>query len=200
MLTSIYNNLKARIILDIKDMKIVFIGCRDIDTIIGGIETYMKQLCYELCKHDDIEVVLYMGSYKNERLVENNLTLVRQKISQNKYFNKILIGFISTINALKYDSNATIFHYNANIAGLFSFIPILLGKKVVFMGHGFEWKRTKWNSCIRFVNKIIDDFVIRINKNILMCSNEQVNYIKRRYNNKHVMFAPSGIYMLDNNY
>jgi hypothetical protein len=78
-------------------MKIVFIGCRDIDTCIGGIETYMKQLCDELCKHNDIEVVLYMGSYKNERLVKNNLTLVRQNIFHDKYFNKILIGLISTI-------------------------------------------------------------------------------------------------------
>jgi hypothetical protein len=180
-------------------MKIVFIGCRDIDTCIGGIETYMKQLCYELCKHSDIEVVLYMGSHKNERLVKNNLTLVRQNIFHDKYFNKILIGLISTINALKHDGDAAIYHYNANIAGIFSFLPIMLGKKVVFMGHGFEWKRAKWNSCIRFVNKMIDDFVISINKNILMCSNEQVSYVKKRYSNKHIMFAPSGIYLLDKN-
>jgi hypothetical protein len=176
-------------------MKIVIIGCRDIDICVGGIESYMKELCYELCKHDDIQVVLYMGSNINERHVERNLTLVKQKIPAHKYFNKIFIGLISTINALKYDYDADIYHFNANIAGMFSFLPLLLKKKVVFMGHGFEWKRKKWPLFVRIFSKLIDDFVLKINKNILMCSYEQVDYVNNHFKNKHIMFAPSGVFL-----
>jgi glycosyltransferase involved in cell wall biosynthesis len=172
-------------------MKIVFIGCRSLNTI-GGIETYMLNLCSCLVVRG-IDVVLYVGSDCNKVEYLNGIKIIHKKVNKTKYFNKIMIGLKSTFYALKNDFNADIFHYNANVAGIFSLFPLLLGKKVVFQGHGFEWKRTKWSLCIRFLDRILDYFVILINKNILMCSREQIIYIQKKFKKKNVMHAPGGV-------
>ncbi|WP_288188408.1 glycosyltransferase family 4 protein [uncultured Treponema sp.] len=174
-------------------MQIVFIGCRDIDKRVGGIESYMKSLLEVLKRRDDVEAILYEGSDVDEKRIDKNITYIKFKVTSNKYLNKLLIGKVSTRRAMKEYPNADIYHYNANIAGLFSYIPLRKNKKVVFEGHGFEWKRAKWNPIIRKLNKMVDDFVLGRNKNILMCSQEQVDYVNENYPGKHIMAAPTGV-------
>lgn len=174
-------------------MQIVYIGCRDIDRCIGGIESYMKSLLESLKRRDDVECVIYEGSDREEKRVDKNITYIKFKVTSNKYLNKLLIGLISTKRAMKEYPNADIYHYNANIAGIFSIIPIKKKKKVVYEGHGFEWKRKKWSLAIRVLNKGVDNFVLKQNKNILMCSQEQVDYVNKYFSGKHIMSAPAGI-------
>lgn len=173
-------------------MQIVVIGCRSLDRV-GGIESFMLEMCSCLANkgHD---VKLFVGSDKNYIERKKGFDVVNIKVTKNKYFNKLLIGYKSTKLALKMFPNADIYHYNANVAGLFSKIPLKKNKNVVFMGHGFEWKRAKWNPLIRFFNKCLDNYVLKINKNILMCSKEQVDYVKENFKFKNLMFAPSGVH------
>lgn len=173
-------------------MQIVVIGCRSLDRV-GGIESFMLEMCSCLAKkgHD---VKLFVGSDKNCIERKNGFDVVNIKVTNNKYFNKLLIGYKSTKLALKMFPDADIYHYNANVAGLFCRIPLRKNKNVVFMGHGFEWKRAKWNPLIRFFNKCLDNYVLKINRNILMCSKEQVDYVKENFKFKNLMFAPSGVH------
>lgn len=172
-------------------MKIVFIGCRSLK-LVGGIESYMLDLCSTLAKKGH-RIVLYVGSDNDKTEELNGFQIKNVKVTKNKFLNKISIGFKSTLRALKVDYESDIFHYNANIAGLFSFMPLLFGKKVVFQGHGFEWKRKKWNCFVRFACKLVDNFVLSINKNIFMCSEEQCDYVRKYYRNKNVFFTPGGV-------
>ena len=173
-------------------MQIVIIGCRSLDRV-GGIESYMLDLCTCLAERGH-EIILYAGAKADSIQIINGFTVKNIKVTSNKYLNKILIGFKSTKRAMKEYPNADIYHFNANVAGFFSFIPILKHKNVVFQGHGFEWKRAKWNPIVRFCNKILDNFVLSINKNILMCSQEQVDYVNAHFKNKNVMFVPGGVH------
>lgn len=172
-------------------MQIVIIGCRSLDRV-GGIESYMLDLCTCLAEKGH-EIILYAGANSDSVQNLNNFTVKNIKVTSNKYLNKILIGLKSTKRAMKEYPNADIYHFNANVAGFFSFIPLLKHKNVVFHGHGFEWKRVKWNPVVRFCNKMLDNFVLSINKNILMCSQEQVDYVKANFKNKNIMFAPGGV-------
>lgn len=173
-------------------MQIVIIGCRSLDRV-GGIESYMLDLCTCLAEKGH-QVILYAGAGSNGIEERNGFKVINLKVTSNKYMNKILIGLLSTLRAMKEYPNADIYHFNANVAGFFSFIPILKRKNVVFQGHGFEWKRAKWNPLVRFCNKLLDNFVLSINKNILMCSQEQVDYVRRHFKNKNIMFAPGGVH------
>lgn len=173
-------------------MQVVIIGCRSLERV-GGIESYMQDLCACLAEkgHD---VILYAGADSKSTQKLRGFTVINFKVTDNKYLNKILIGFKSTIRAMREYPNADIYHFNANVAGLFSFIPLLKHKNVVFQGHGFEWKRVKWNPVVRLCNRILDNFVLSINKNILMCSQEQIDYVNSRFRNKNTMLAPGGVH------
>lgn len=169
-------------------MKIVFIGSRDI-SLIGGIETYMLNLCSNLTQKGH-EVILYCGGKKFKKEEILGFTVIFIKAPQGKFFNKLLIGLKSTIHALIYQRNVSIYHYNAFGAGLSSVLPLLLGKKVIYQGHGFEWKREKWSSLQRKIIKALDTFVIRINKNITMVSEEQSEYVRNTFNKSSVTITP----------
>ena len=171
-------------------MQIIIIGCRSLDRV-GGIESYMLDLCSCLAERGH-EIILYAGAAEDSIKTINGFTVKNIKVTSNKYLNKLLIGLKSTQRAMKEYPNADIYPLNANDADFFSFTPIQ--KNVVFQGHGFEWKRAKWNPLVRFCNKILDNFVLSINKNILMCSQEQVDYVNSHFKNKNVMFAPGGVH------
>jgi glycosyltransferase involved in cell wall biosynthesis len=172
-------------------MKIVFIGCRSFNNI-GGIESYMLNMCSSLTLLG-IHSVLYIGSDYNMIEKMHGFTVIHKKIIKNKYLNKIMIGLVSTFSALKNHWDADIYHFNANPVGFFSFLPLFFGKKTVFQGHGFEWRRKKWSPVIRFFTKLLDYFVLFINKNILMCSQEQVDYVEKIFPGKNVMLLPGGV-------
>ena len=160
-------------------MKIVYIASRSLDNI-GGIETYMKCLCPILSEkgHD---IILYTegGFFKKEKY--KNINIVKLPSVKSKLLNKILLGFLGTIHSLLFNKKVDIYHYNANASALFSFIPKLLSLNVVYQGHGLEWKRAKWSSFFQSIIKKLDDFVIFTNNNITMVSQEQSDFILKRY-------------------
>jgi glycosyltransferase involved in cell wall biosynthesis len=175
-------------------MKIVYITSRSLSNI-GGIETYMKNLCPLLVEKGH-EIILYTegsgwGKYNFE-----GVDVVTVPSINSKFFNKILSSFLATFHSLAFNRNVDLYHYNAVPAGIFSFIPKLLNNTVVFQGHGFEWKRIKWSKFTRMMIKLIDFFVILINNNITMVSKEQSNY----FNNRQIITITPGVDIKDSQF
>ena len=106
---------------------------------------------------------------------------------------KISLGIKSTIYSLLRDKHVDIYHYNAMAAGLSSILPIHFKKKVIFQGHGFEWRRAKWTSLERKIIKYLDNLVIRFNRNVIMVSEEQTKYVKENFKKKAVTITPGVI-------
>lgn len=161
-------------------MKMVFIGGRSIHCI-GGIETYMYNLCTYLAQHGH-NVTYYCESDKDETEYFNNFRVCHQRSIKNIFLCKLYLGLKATIKSLKNDKDVDIYHYNATGPALSSIIPILLGKNVIVQSHGLEWMRTKWNPLQRKLLKALHDFVMFFSKNITAVSDEQTHYIKA--NNK----------------
>jgi len=157
-------------------MKIVFIASRSIHDI-GGIENYMKNLC-PLLVESGHEVLLYSPSSKGYLQKYKGVEIVTVPSVNSKYFDKLILGAVSTLHALIFQSGVELFHYNANAAAVLSFLPRLLGYKVVYQGHGLEWKRNKWPAFYRLLIRALDYFVIKVNVNFTMVSEEQSAYIR----------------------
>ncbi len=173
-------------------MKIVFITSRSLDKI-GGIETYMKYLTPELVKRG-YEVILYTDGGWFHKSTYKGVTIISLPGIKSKTGTKIFLGFIATLHSIIFNRNVDIYHYNANAAALFSFLPRLLGKNVVYQGHGLEWKRAKWSPFMQKMIKFLDDFVIGINNNITMVSQEQSDYVMSTYH-KSAHTITSGVDM-----
>jgi len=162
-------------------MKIVFITARSLSSI-GGIETYMKNLCPRLVAMGH-EVILYSEEDKWGKYDYKGTTIITIPSIKSKFFNKIIASCIATFHLIFFVRNVDIVHYNAVAAGIFSFIPRILRYNVVFQGHGFEWQRAKWSCFTRKIIKLADDIVIKINNNITMVSEEQSEYVRKKNKN-----------------
>ena len=171
-------------------MKIVFISSRPLDDI-GGIEAYMKNLTPRLVEKGH-EVILYINGGWFQKSNYKGVTIIAVPSIKHKFITKILTGIVATIHSLLFNRKVDLYHYNANAAALTSFLPLIFKFIVVYQGHGFEWKRAKWSPFMRRMIQYLDDFVIHVNKNITMVSQEQSDYIKSRYN-KDSYTIPSGV-------
>lgn len=171
-------------------MKIVFIGGRSIH-YIGGIETYMYNLCTNLAQRGH-HVSYYCESNKNEIEYFNNFRVIHQRSINNVFLCKLYLSFKATIKSLMNDKGVDVYHYNATGPGFFSWIPLLLGKNVIVQSHGLEWKRTKWTAVQRRLLKGLHNFVMFFSKNIISVSDEQSIYIKK-HNHRESTTIPTAV-------
>jgi len=156
---------------------VAFIASRSLNNI-GGIENYMKNLC-PLLAIKGYDVYLYVEGDKFLKTKYMDVNLVSIPSLGNKFINKIIIALVATIHSVFVIRKIDIIHYNAIPSALFSFIPLVLGKKVVYQGHGFEWQRKKWSRNVQIIIKFFERFVVLINGNITMVSDDQTQYINK---------------------
>lgn len=163
-------------------MKIAFIGGRNIHKL-GGIETYMFNLCTKL-KEMGHESIVYCESDKNYEEIVNGFKVIHWKSPKSVYVCKIYLGLKSTINALFKQKDVAVFHYNAWPPSLWCWIPRMFGHKAILMGHGLEWKRTKYSPKQQKIMRFMECISAKMNNNHIMVSQEQTDWFAMAYNKK----------------
>jgi len=165
-------------------MKIAFIGGRNIHKL-GGIETYMYNLCTKL-KELGHEPIVYCESDRNYEEIVNGFKVIHWKSPKSVYICKVFLGLKSTLNALTKQKGVKVFHYNAWPPSLCSWIPRLFGKKAILMGHGLEWKRTKYSPCKQKIMRFMEYITAKMNNHLIMVSDEQTRWFEVKYKKKCV--------------
>lgn len=160
-------------------MKIAFIGGRDIHKL-GGIETYMLNLCTELVKLGHTPIV-YCESDKSKVESVNGFKVIHWKAPKSVYLCKIGLGLKSTLHSLTKEKGVEVFHYNAWPPSLWNWIPRLFGRTSLMMGHGLEWKRTKYSPRKQKIMRFMEGVTAHINNHLAMCSQEQTDYFAEVY-------------------
>lgn len=165
-------------------MKIAFIGGRNIHKL-GGIETYMYNLCTKL-KELGHEPIVYCESDRNYEEIVNGFKVIHWESPKSPYVCKIYLGLKSTLNALTKQKGVKVFHYNAWPPSLWCWIPRLFGKETIMMGHGLGWKRTKYSNRQQNIARFMERIAAKINKHLVMVSQEQTDWYASEYNRKCV--------------
>lgn len=171
-------------------MKIAFIGGRNIHKL-GGIETYMFNLCTKL-KEIGHEPIVYCESDGNYEEEVNGFKVIHWNSPKSVYLCKIYLGLKSTINALFKQKNVAVFHYNAWPPSIWCWIPRLFGRKAIMMGHGFGWKRTKYTPTQQKVMQFMEMFAAKMNNHLIMVSQEQTDWYAREYK-KQCVTIPTAV-------
>lgn len=165
-------------------MKIAFIGGRNIHKL-GGIETYMYNLCSKLKELGHTPIV-YCESDSNYEEEVNGFKVIHWKSPKSVYLCKILLGLKSTLHALFKEKGVSVFHYNAWPPSLWCWIPRIFGKKAVMMGHGLGWKRTKYTPKQQRIARYMERIGAYINNHLVMVSQEQTDWYLHEYNKRCV--------------
>lgn len=163
-------------------MKIVFIGGRDIH-MLGGIENYMYNLATELVKMGHTPIV-YCESDHDATETVNGFEVRYVKGPKSNLVCKPYVGLKATLRTVLKEKDVDFIHYNAWPPSLWSWIPRIFGIPSLMEGHGLEWKRSKYGKRAQKLLKFMEGYSARHNKNLVMCSEEQVKYFMDTYGKK----------------
>ncbi len=121
------------------------LGTRGVPASYSGFETCVEELGARLVERGH-DVTVYCRSHhiKLTDKYYRGMRLVRLPTVQNKYLDTIVHSFLSSLHASFLDLDVALFFIAGN--SLVTFIPRLVGKKVVLNVDGLDWKREKWNS------------------------------------------------------
>lgn len=158
-------------------MKIAFIGGRDIFSV-GGIENWMRHLPERLAQMGH-EVIVYCESREDATCYHGDVKLVYVRAPRNRYFCKIFASYRATKMALR--EGCELIHYNVWPSALWSRMAEKKAVKTVLMGHGFEWKRSKYNRLQRYILRKMEGCAARRHKHIVLCSQEQTDWYIHQY-------------------
>jgi len=171
-------------------MKIVFIGCRDI-RLLGGIENYTYNLASELVVMGHTPIV-YCESDHNSVETVNGFEVRCVKGLNNSFLCKPWVSLKASLRTVLKKTDVDIIHYNAWPPSLWSWIPRIFGIPSLMEGHGLEWQRTKYGKREQKIMKFMERLTASLNKNLVMCSQDQVKYFMESYGKRSVCI-PGGI-------
>lgn len=177
-------------------MKIAFIGGRDIREP-GGIEVYMLNLASELVKLGQ-EPIVFCESNQNKTYQTNGFTVIQQSGPKSHFFCKPFLGLKSTLKVIMQIKDVDVIHYNAWPPSLSSPLARLFGFKCILMGHGFEWRHSKYSKIQKRILKLAERFTAHLNRNIILCSREQVDYFNKYYHKTGILM-PTATHLPNSN-
>lgn len=147
-----------------KTLKIAMIGQKGIPATYGGIENHVENLSVGLAQRGH-QVTVFCRPYYSADLDDNpqiekldngkynykSITLRSVRSLKTKHFDAITHSAISA--AIASGTNFDIIHFHGIGPSLLSFIPGLIGKKVVATVHALDYRQKKWGwfakGCLR---------------------------------------------------
>lgn len=160
-----------------------------IEIVVDEISTRMAVLghsvtCYNRKgKHVSGEKDQRVNEYKGVKIKEV-FTIDRRGLAAmtSSFFACIRAGFG------RYD----IVHIHAEGPAFFSFIPKMLGKKVVVTVHGLDWDRAKWGKFASWYIRTGEKNAVRFADEIIVLSQGVKDYFKKEYG-RETKFIPNGV-------
>lgn len=171
-------------------MKIAMLGHKAVPSRLGGIEIHVEDLAQRLVKRGH-EVHLYNRSVYDTKVQEYKGIKMHSVFTVRKNSLEALI--YSIIASFKvafgpYD----IVHYHALGPTVTSFIPRILGKKVVCTVHGLDWQRAKWKGFASSYLKLGEYASANFVHATITVSKSLVPYYQKKYG-KQIEYIPNGI-------
>lgn len=165
----------------------------------GGIEIVVKELCSRMVQ-SGIKVTCYnrsghhvSGAEYDDLDANNNKEICQKYVPtiEKKGLAAVSSSFFAALYSAfgKYD----VVHIHAEGPAFFSWIPKILGKKVVVTVHGIDWKREKWKS--GFGSKFIrqgEKNAVKYADEIIVLSQGVQKYFEENYGRKTI-FIPNGV-------
>lgn len=163
----------------------------------GGVEIVVKELCTRMVKLGNNVTCLNRSGHHvrgNELDAHNEYDGIIQKsvlTIDKKGLAAVSSSFFAGLKSTfgKYD----VVHIHAEGPAFFSWLPKLLGKRVIVTIHGLDWQREKWK--YGFGSKFIhqgEKNAVKYADEIIVLSKGVQDYFKNEYN-RDTHFIPNGV-------
>lgn len=175
-----------------RQIKVAHIGVYSVSNPTGGIDVFVSELAKASFKQG-IKTDVYTQSRfyrkgKHPPYLNEIITL-----APNIKFTTVITYYpLASLKAALSDAN--IVHYHDLVAGIFSFIPKLFGKKVVFTLQMFDWI-PKQDSIGKWGTWILHSISLLLNNKFIVVSKPLYDFYKRK--GKDVLFVRNGVKLPD---
>ena len=179
-------------------MNIAMLGHKRMPSREGGVEVVVEELSTRMVRHG-CHVTVYNRSGHHVAGAEYD----KDKIKEYKGVNiksvptidrKGLAAVTSSFVACLFSAfgNYDVVHIHAEGPAYFSWIPKLMGKKVVVTIHGLDWQRAKWGDFASKYIKMGEKRAVKHADEIIVLSQGVNDYFKNNYN-RRTAFIPNGV-------
>ena len=178
-------------------MKIALLGTRGIPPRYGGTETYVEYLSLHLAAQEDKAAVYCQKLPKNATLAKLNkkypdsIRRIEIPTIASKHLDNLIRSFISAIH-VSFDPEVDVVQFNNAGPCLFSFIPRLVGKKVVGAMRALDFRREKWDGFSSAMLQLGEFISIRFAHVTTVNSLAMQSYFLDRYN-AATSYIPNGV-------
>lgn len=172
-------------------MKIVITGTRGIPGIQGGVETHCEELLPRLAKLG-FDIYLIKRSCYSSPLDKsdefNGVKLKTLYAPHIKSMEAITHTFLSILWAKKH--KADILHIHAIGPALLVPFARLLGLKVIFTHHGFDYDRAKWGRFAKFILRLGERAGTQFSNEVIVISKLIQDHLALKYRrtNTHLIY------------
>lgn len=181
-----------------KKLKIAMLGHKRIPSREGGIEIVVDELATRMVKKG-YTVVCY--NRKGHHVAGNDFDVERKSLYKGVILKEVftfsrrgLAAVTSSVFAAikasfgKYD----IVHIHAEGPAFMSWLPKLMGKRVIVTIHGLDWARAKWGKFASWYIKTGEKNAVRFADEIIVLSHGVKDYFMKEYG-RETVFIPNGV-------
>ncbi len=172
------------------------LGHKRIPSREGGIEIVVDELSTRMAALGNSVTVYnrkgkHVSGGKVERVSEYKGVRVEEVWTiDHRGFAAFSASFFASLRAGvgKFD----VVHIHAKGPAFFSFIPKLLGKRVIVTIHGLDWQRAKWGRFASWLIRTGEKHAVKYADEIIVLSKGVQVYFQREYGRK-TGFIPNGV-------
>lgn len=182
-----------------KPLRIAMMGHKRVPSREGGVEIVVEELCTRMVKHGH-KVTCY-------NRIGHNVSGSCYDVDKKKEYKGIKLKHVPTLEMKGLAAVSSSFfaslccafgrydvvHIHAEGPAAFSWIPKMLGKRVVVTVHGLDWQREKWKNGFgsKFIKKG-EKNAVKYADEIIVLSKGVQNYFKDIYG-RETRFIPNGV-------
>ena len=171
---------------------IAIIGIRGYKVVYSGYETFVEELVNRSNKNNFYYYLYSRSKYqKNQYLSSrNNYQILTVPTIHGKYLETIFYGFFSTINS--YFKNIDTILYLGTANSIYLLFQKVLNRKTIVNAARIDWKKKRWSILGRWYLLLCEKLTVWF-ADIIVCDSKSVlNYYKKKYNCKNLIFIPYG--------
>ena len=162
-----------------------------IEVVVGELATRMSAAGSDVTVYNRTGHHVAGAEYDKEKIKDYKGVKIKSVLTVDR---KGLAAVTSSFVACLFSAfgNYDVVHIHAEGPAYFSWIPKLMGKKVVVTIHGLDWQRAKWGD---FASKYIkkgEGNAVKYADEIIVLSRGVQNYFRNIYN-RETIYIPNGV-------
>lgn len=172
-------------------LKIAALGAKGIPHP-GGIELVMEEIGSRLVQRGHQFDIFVRKNYMDDKpfVYYKGIGLPKSYGLHNKYLDALSHSISALLKIKKNDYN--LIYFNSVGLSTLSWLPLLLGKKVVVHTHGLDWKREKWRSLAKKLIRMSAWTTANLPHLTFCVCLEDKRFFENRYN-KPCHYIPNGM-------